>query len=159
MVLSIKNVCVNIMCWCYILFTCNRKQSFRKAGVVLKRAVFLDFLVFSFFGFFFQSLLFSDLSSLLTSFFSLVLLFIFNGGSSPFGSSSASPSSSSRSVAVSTSPHWSTTLLLLLLLLLGLLPSASPPSMPHTNIPPLLPLPRRCRTRTNSSLLTGCCLF
>ena len=35
-----------------ILLACNRKRSFRKTGVVLKRTVFWGFLVFLFFFFF-----------------------------------------------------------------------------------------------------------
>ena len=81
-----------------ILLTCNRKRSFRKTGVALKRAVFWGFFwFFYFFWIFSKSFLFSmGLHFFFSSLFLLFLLFLYSCPSSS-SSSSSSPSSSPSS--------------------------------------------------------------
>ena len=95
------------MNWCYYFITCNRKQSFRKVGVVLKRTFFLGFLVFLFFlvfskvFFFFNRPLFSFFFFFFF-FFLFCLLFSFFAFDSR--SSSSLPSTSSKNYTSSSLP-------------------------------------------------------
>ena len=83
-----------------ILLTCNRKRSFRKTGVVLKRTVFFWF--FSVFLFFLVSFFQSFLGSwgvchLLSFFFTFFLLLLYCGASSSSSSPTGHCSSTSSS--------------------------------------------------------------
>ena len=82
----IKCLCMEKMNWCYYFITCNRKQSFRKVGVVLKRTFFFGFFGFFFYFFFWffflKSFWFQVFSS--SSFFSILSFLLRLQSSFPF---------------------------------------------------------------------------
>ena len=95
-----------------ILLTCNRKRSFRKVGVALKRAVQFCIFWFFYFFWFFLKVFWFQVSSL-SSYFCLIFRLIFHRCSSSLCSASASSSRSSTPISPS---HYSTALLIFFLL-------------------------------------------